>query len=102
MKEVIVINRLSIKPGKMDEFIEAQRTFAAGMRMTPNALVGGRMYRSVDGTSAVLVSIFASTRAQDEVRQLPAFKEHLARLQPMIESSSPGLYEEAYTTGTFQ
>jgi len=31
MKSVTVINRLLIKPGKMDEFIEAQRKFAAAL-----------------------------------------------------------------------
>src|SRR5882757_10279010 len=58
MKSVTVINRLLIKPGKMDEFIEAQRTFAAAL--PPCGLVGGCMYRSVDGQSAVLVSKFQS------------------------------------------
>ena len=99
MKPVTVINYLSIKPGKMDEFIETQRGFA----MTrPNGLLGGRMYRSLDGKSAVLVSQFESERAQEEVRQTDAFKQHLSRLQTMVESASPSLYEEAYTAGDFK
>jgi heme-degrading monooxygenase HmoA len=102
MKPVTIINRLAIKPGKMDDFIAAQRNFAAELRKTSDALVGGRMYRSVDGTSAVLVSTFASMQAQEEVRELDAFKAHLSHLKTMVESSSPVLYEEAYTTGEFR
>jgi quinol monooxygenase YgiN len=100
MKPVTVINRIHVKPGKMDEFIEAQRKFAA---MLPSDwLIGGRMYRSLDGQSAVLVSTFRSKSAQDEVFQRADFKAHLQRLQPLVESSSPILYEEAYTTGDFR
>ena len=43
MKPVTVINRLSIKPGKMEEFIDAQQNFAAAL--PPCGLVGGRRFR---------------------------------------------------------
>ena len=101
MKPLTVINRLAIKPGKMDEFIDAQRRFAAALAKTPSGLVGGRMYRGADGTSAMLVSQFTSQGAFDEIRGREAFKEHLRRLEAMVESSSPAVYEEAYTTGDF-
>jgi quinol monooxygenase YgiN len=102
MKPVTVVNRLVIKPGKMDEFIEAQRHFAAGLLAKPSGLIGGRMYRSIDGKSAVLVSQFESQSAQQELRQSPAFEQHVNTLQSMVESASPSLYEEAYTTGDFK
>jgi quinol monooxygenase YgiN len=100
MKPVTVINRLFIKPGKMDEFIDAQRRFAASL--PASGRVGGRMYRSIDGQSAVLVSVFQSKGAHDEIMQSADFKEHLRKLQPLVESSSPSFYEEAYTTGDFR
>lgn len=96
---VTLINRLSIKPGMIDEFIEAQRSFASTI---PAGLVGGRMYRSIDGTSAILVSQFDSLIAQQEIFQTEAFKEHLNKLRPMVDSSSPTVYEEAYTYGDFK
>ncbi|AKU98352.1 hypothetical protein AKJ09_05016 [Labilithrix luteola] len=99
MKPLTVINCLRIKPGKMDEFIDAQRRFAASL--PDYGLIGGRMYRSLDGESAVLVSVFRSKSAQEEIQQRPAFKEHLQTLRAFVESSSPSLYEEAYTTGDF-
>lgn len=99
MKPVTVINCLRIKPGKMDEFIDAQRRFAESL--PDYGLIGGRMYRSLDGESAVLVSEFRSRSAQEETLQRPAFKEHLQTLRTFVESSSPSLYEEAYSTGDF-
>jgi quinol monooxygenase YgiN len=102
MKPVTVINRLAIKPGKMDEFIDAQRNFATALMKKPNGLIGGRMYRSIDGKSAVLVSQFESESAQEDIRQSDAFRQHVSQLQVLIESASPTLYEEAYTTGDFK
>ena len=99
MKPVVVINHLALKPGRMDAFVEAQRAFAASL--PPCGLVGGRMYKSADGLSAVLVSVFESKEAQEGVLERADFKAHLARLRPLVESSSPVLFEEAYTTGRF-
>jgi hypothetical protein len=100
MKPVTVINRLTVKPGKMDEFIDAQRKFAAGL--PPGSLVGGRMYRAVDGQTAVLVSTFPSKSMQEDMLKSPAFREHVQHLQSMIDGSTPVVYEEAYTTGDFR
>jgi hypothetical protein len=60
------------------------------------------MYRSADGLSAVLVSTFESNEAKEQVWQRAEFKEHLKRQQPLVESSAPVTYEEAYTTGDFR
>jgi len=100
MKPVTIINRILVKPGKMDEFIEAQQKFGAAL--PPCGLIGGRMYRGADGESAVLVSTFESKSAQEEILQGADFKAHLKRLQPLVESSTPNFYEEAYTTGDFK
>jgi len=102
MKPVTVINRLAIKPGKMEEFIDAQRNFATTLTKKPSGLIGGRMYRSIDGKSAVLVSQFESESAQEDIRQSDTFRQHVNQLQVLIESASPSLYEEAYTTGDFK
>jgi quinol monooxygenase YgiN len=100
MKPVTVINRFVIKPGKLDAFVDAQRAFVAAL--PPCGLLGGRMYRGADGASAVLVSAFESKSAQEAIFQRADFKEHLSRLSAFVESSSPFLYEEAYTCGDFR
>ena len=99
MKPITVINRIVVKPGKIDEVIEAQRKYAAAL--TSNGYIGGRLYRSLDGQAVVLVSTFQTKTEQEQVMQRADFKEHLQRLQPLVESSSPSVYEEAYTTGNF-
>ena len=102
MKPVTVINRLSIKPGVIDEFIEAQLTYASTLMEKPTGLIGSRLYRGLDGRTVVLVSQFESVKAQEEIFHLPSFKENLSKLQTFVESSSPAIYEEEYTTGGFK
>jgi heme-degrading monooxygenase HmoA len=98
MKPVTLINHILVKPGMMAEFIEAQRGFAA---TGPTGLLGGRLYRSADDKSVILISQFQSESAQQGILGSDAFKAHLTRLRPMVESANPVTYEEAYTTGGF-
>ena len=49
MKPVIVINRLAIKPGTIDEFIEARHIYASSLTEKPKGLIGSRLYRGLDG-----------------------------------------------------
>ena len=93
MKPVTQINFFSIKPGKIDEFIEAERSYAASTNLPPG-LIGSRTYRSPDGKSVVRVSQYESIEAHKEVHQGEALRQHIDRLTPLVESSSPALYEE--------
>lgn len=102
MNPITIINRFTVKSDKMDEFIARQQAFAATLRQLSPGFVGGRMYCALDGKTAVLLSQFASTKAQEEIRHLDAFKLHVAGLQPLVESVSPELYQEAYSTGEFR
>ena len=102
MTEVTIINHIEVKPGKIDEFLGLQQAFAAKLSDKPSGLVGGRMYRSADGLSAVLISQFESAEAQARILQSDAFQQHIGRLRELIVSSSPKFYEAAYTTGAFQ
>ena len=102
MKPTTVINRLVIKPGKIDEFIEVQRNYAASLMKTPAGLIASRLYRGIDGKTVVIVSQFESLEAFEKIRQQDSFTQNVSRLQALVESSSPGAYEEAFTTGGFQ
>ena len=100
MAKVTAINTLSVKPDRMVEFISLQREFAMSGRL--NGLVGGRMYRNREGTKAVLVSQFESVEAQTAIMGSAELQVHMAKLREMVESSSPDIYEEAYTYGAFK
>ena len=54
MKPVTMINRLAIKPGVIDEFIEAQLNYASTLMEKPTGLIGSRLYRGLDGRTVVL------------------------------------------------
>ncbi len=100
MSTITVINRFEIRPGQMDAFIDAQRAFPSSLPAC--GLVGGRMYRALDGRSAVLISVFESQAAIDALRGRSDFQAHLERLRPYVESTNPSLYEAAYDTGDFR
>jgi heme-degrading monooxygenase HmoA len=102
LKPVTVINHLVIKPGKMDEFIDAQRRYAAALNVSPAGIVGGRLYRGADDKSVVLVTQFESKSSQEAVSELDSLKQHINRLRTLVESSSPGVFEEDYTVGDFK
>ena len=101
MKPVTQINFFSIKPDKVDEFFEADRSYLASVSR-PTGLIGSRLYRSSDGRSAVRVSQFESVEALNEIRQSETLRRQIDRLRPLIESSNAGLYEEATAVGNFQ
>jgi quinol monooxygenase YgiN len=102
MKPVTIVNSFSIKSGKMDEFIETQRSFTAELKTKQTGFIGGRMYRSLDGKRAVAVNPWESVSAKDEISQSDAWEDHLKKVRPLVESASPSLYEETYTAGDFK
>ena len=101
MKPVTQINFISMKPGKIDEFIEAQRKYFASTTR-PKGLLASRVYRGIDDKSVALVTEFESIQAQEEILQREVLKQHINALRPLVESSNPCLYEEAYITGDFK
>lgn len=101
MAPVTQILFLSIKPGKIDEFLEADRKFLASAAL-PKGLVGSRLYRSADGKSAVRVVQYESLEAQQEYQRDPALQQQVSLLRDLIESANGNLYEEVRTSGDFK
>ena len=96
MNPVTQINFLSIKPGKMDQFLEADRRYRASTSL-PKGVTSSRMYCSLDGASIVRVTQYESIEAHDQVQQDEQLRQQIAILRPLVESSRPALYEEAQT-----
>jgi heme-degrading monooxygenase HmoA len=101
MKPVTQINVLSIKPNKVDEFLEADRIYILSANL-PKGLIGTSLYRSLDGRTVVRVSRYESVEAVNEVHQSEALREQIDRLRQFVESSNPSLYEEVHTRGDFK
>ena len=101
MTPVTQILFLSIKPDKIDEFLEADRNFLASVSL-PKGLVGSRLYRSADGKSAVRVVQYESAEAHKSYQQDEALQKQVALLRYFVESATASLYEEVRTTGDFK
>lgn len=101
MTPVTQILFLSVAPGKMDEFLEADRNFIASTTL-PKGIVGSRLYRSSDGRSAVRVVQYESAEAQKEYEQDQALRQQVSLLRNFVESATTNLYEEVRTTGDFK
>ena len=101
MAPVTQILFLSIKPGKIDEFLEADRNFLASAAL-PKGLVGSRLYRSPDGKSAVRVVQYESVEAHQKYQQDPGLQQQVALLRDFVDSANASLYEEVRTTGDFK
>jgi heme-degrading monooxygenase HmoA len=99
MKPVIQINFLSIKPGKMEEFIESQKSYAATAKSLSMGVLGSRMYRSQDGSAVVRVTKYESIEAHKNVHQDDALKQHMKSMMPLVESTNSAVYEEVLAVG---
>ena len=98
---VTQINFLSVKADKLNEFFEADRSYISSTSL-PKGLIGSRLYRSLDGKSAVRVTQYESVEAHKESNQSEALRQQITRLREFVESSTPGLYEEVHTSGDFK
>jgi|SRR5579862_4850534 len=101
MTSVTQILFISIKPGKLEEFLEADRKFIASATL-PKGLLGSRLYRSADGKSAVRVVQYESVEAHQEYQRDPALQQQVALLRDFVESATASPYEEVRTTGDFK
>jgi len=101
MAPVTQILFLSIKPGRLEEFLETDRKFIASATL-PKGLLGSRLYRSPDGKSAVRVVQYESIEAHQQYQQNPALQQQVALLRDFVESANASLYEEVRTTGDFK
>lgn len=101
MKPVTQILFLSIKAGKIDEFLEADRNFLASATL-PKGLVGSRLYRSLDGKSAVRVVQYESAEAQGKYEQDESLQQQIDLLRNFVDSATASPYEEVRTTGNFK
>ena len=101
MTPVTQILFLSIKPDRIDEFLEADRNFIASATL-PKGLLGSRLYRSPDGKSAVRLVQYESVEAHESYQQDKDLQQQVALLRNFVESSTASLYVEVRTAGDFK
>jgi heme-degrading monooxygenase HmoA len=97
---VVNISIITPKPEHFSAFVALQLAQHHRLRDQVEGLIGARLFRSRDDRDVVLVSLFESEEAARRFSGDDRFRQHLARIQPLLERAVPGVYELAYEVGT--
>jgi heme-degrading monooxygenase HmoA len=98
-KPFVTVSVITPKPGGFDEFMERQLAQQRRLRGTVRGLIGGRLLRSLDNRTAVLIAAFETEGDALRFRQDKRLVDHIAGMQPLIDSAMAGTYEAAYAVG---
>ncbi len=98
-KPVLSISVIRIKPGHFEEFMALQTAHLERIRGTVPGVRGGRMFKSAEKNTVLMVSAFDTAADGDRFRQDPRFRDHLARAGALIESNEALPVELAYAIG---
>jgi heme-degrading monooxygenase HmoA len=96
---VMLINLFTTKPGMEDQFVEAQTAEYVRLKGKVPGFIGNRLGRAVDGNQIVNVAVFDSVDSYNAWRASDLFTEHLEIIRPLVENSSPGIYQLLYSNG---
>lgn len=84
---VVLVNTFFPKAGMLDAFVSLQ--IEEARRLADDAHAhgwrGNRIHRALDGTTAAIVTAFDSARDQERWAETPMFRDHLARMSPLLE-----------------
>jgi quinol monooxygenase YgiN len=98
-KPALGISLIRIKPGHFEEFMALQVAHLERIRGTVPGVRGGRMFKSTEKNTIVLVSAFETAADAERFRSDPRFQEHVARTGALIESNEALPVELAYAVG---
>lgn len=96
---VLSISLIRIKPGRFEEFMALQTAHLERIRGTVSGVRGGRLFKSAEKNTVLMVSAFETAEAGARFRQDPRFREHLDRAAELIESNEALPVELAYRIG---
>ena len=90
---IVLINLFTVKPGRMDEFIELQKRNLDRSPGNVPGWRGSRLHRSTDGRTAVMMSMFDTIADHKRLHESSRIAEHVQKIKPLIESAEPTYYE---------
>lgn len=99
VQPVLSISLIRIKPGHFEEFMALQTAHLERIRGTVAGVRGGRLFKSAEKNTVLMVSAFETAEDGARFRQDPRFQEHLARAGALIESNEALPVELAYQIG---
>ena len=92
---VVLVNVFTPKPGRLDDFIDAQIAEYRRLEGRVPGWRGNRLHRSLDGQTAVNYAAFESLAAYRAWRASDLFAEHFKAVESLIDRAEPGLYAAA-------
>jgi heme-degrading monooxygenase HmoA len=98
-RPVITISVISPKAENFDELLELQLAQQRRARGQVKGLLGGRLFRSTDDRSLVIVAAFETAEDAQRWREDRRLIEHIERVRPLIERAAAGIYETLYEVG---
>ncbi|MFH1805028.1 MAG: antibiotic biosynthesis monooxygenase family protein [Pseudomonadota bacterium] len=96
---IVTVSHVIPKPGQFDTFIDIQRRFQERMAGKIPGLLGGRLLRAEDGKSLIIMARFENRDDLENWKKSDLFAGHLARVRPLIEPASPGLFQAIWRSG---
>jgi heme-degrading monooxygenase HmoA len=97
---VMWLNIVTPQPGKLDAFLEIQIAEQGLLRGKVPGLRGNRVYRSLEGSNAVMLAAFDSIAGHKQWLQSNHFAAHLQTLARLIERADRGYYETVFEAGS--
>ncbi|MFC4235527.1 antibiotic biosynthesis monooxygenase [Thalassospira xianhensis] len=97
--EIVTVSLVTPKPGRIDEFIEIQTSFQKSVAGRIEGLLGGRLLRSEDGQSLIIMSRF---KTHDDLARWSGselFAGHMARVRPLLAKAHPSRYTAIWRSG---
>ena len=99
-KPVVAISVVTPKPDKFEEFMALQLAQQRRVRGQVKGLIGGRLFRSLDERSFVIVAMFESEEDAQAWREDERLIAHRAQVAPLTERAATGTYETVYEVGS--
>jgi heme-degrading monooxygenase HmoA len=95
LRPFVLINSFTPKPGKLDELANLLETARNRLADGVPGFHGGRVYRDVDGSSALLISVFETEDHYESWTATPMFAEHQARIVDLTDGMGQSRVESS-------
>lgn len=96
----VLINTFTAVEGGLDALTELQSVEAARMSVdaTAHGWLGNEAYRTLDGTSLIVITRFRSPEARARWADTPQFQRHVGELRPLVREivSTPVFFASAH------
>ena len=98
----VLINSFTPKPGKLDELADLLEAARDRFADEVSGFHGGRIYRDVDGSSALMIGVFETEDHYENWIASSVFARYREQIQPLIDSMGQSRVEAGNARKTTQ